>query len=162
MIKHLHLILISVSLLMLNCGSDDDAPTCPENEIASFEINGELKQFQVNGRGIDLDNDGTGHTLSLYLMTGELQPQGDSYQLIIKLPYKQTGTNIIEEFFYDGVENGTSTEIDFVVEGELASDVMVNTNTCFSATFSGSVIVDGTEITIENGILKHVYDDPFD
>jgi len=160
--KYLQALIIFVSLLILNCCSDDDdSQTCPQTEIASMEINDELKQFDINGRGIDLDNDGTGHTLSLWLMTGVTQPQQDTYAITIKLPYKQTGQNIIEEFNYFRVQNGTS-EIDFVAQGELESNVIVNTNSCFSATFSGSALLNGNEIIIEDGIVEHVYDEPFD
>ena len=113
--KHLHLIIIFISLIILNSCSndDDDSQSCPQTEIASMEINDESKQFDINGWGIDLDNDGTGHTLSLWLMTGVLQPQQDTYAITIKLPYKQTGNNIIEEINYFRVQNGTSSEIDF-------------------------------------------------
>ncbi|MCB0445355.1 MAG: hypothetical protein KDC68_06855 [Gelidibacter sp.] len=93
-----------------------------------MKINGELKQFEVNGRGIDLDNDGSGYTLSLWLFTGVLQPQQDSYAITLKLPYKSTGGNIIEEFNYFRTQNGTSVESDFVAQGELESNVIVNTN----------------------------------
>jgi len=162
--KHLHLIIIFISLIILNSCSDDDddSQSCPQTEIASMKINDEQKQFDINGWGIDSDNDGTGHTLSLWLMTGVLQPQQDTYAITIKLPYKQTGNNIIEELNYFRVQNGTSSEIDFVAQGELVSNVIVNTNSCFSATFSGSVFLDGNEIIIENGIVEHVYDEPFD
>ena len=64
--KHLHVLIIFLSLPIFNsCSNDDDSQTCPQTEIASMEINDELKQFDINGRGIDIDNDGTGHTLSL-------------------------------------------------------------------------------------------------
>lgn len=161
--KYLHLLMISISLPIFNCCSDDDdSQTCPQSEIASMEINDELKQFDVNGWGINIDNDGTGHTLSLQLMTGVFQPQQDTYAITIKLPYKQTGNNIIEEFNYVRVQNGTSSEIDFVTQGELESNVIVNTNSCFSATFSGTVILNGNEIIIKDGIVEHIYDEPFD
>ncbi|PKD17304.1 hypothetical protein APR41_18575 [Salegentibacter salinarum] len=163
--KYLHFLIIFVSLPILNCCSDDDdddSQTCPQTEIASMKINGELKQFDVNRWGINIDNDGTGHTLALGLMTGVFQPQQDTYAITIKLPYKQTGNNIIEEFIYLRVQNGTSSEIDFVAQGEIESNVLVNTNSCFSVTFSGSVMLNGNEIIIEDGIVEHIYDEPFD
>lgn len=151
-----------MSLLLLTACSDDDTQSCPETEIVSMKINGELMQFDVNGRGIDLDSDGSGHTLSLKLSTGVFQPQQNSYAITLKLPYKATGANIIEEFDYFRVQNATSSEIDFVSQGELESSIRVNINSCFSATFSGSAIVNGNEIIITDGIIKHAYDDPFD
>jgi hypothetical protein len=160
-----HLLIVFTSFLLLNSCSDDDdnddVQTCPQTEIASMKINSELKQFEINGRGIDSDNDGSGHTLSVFLLTGVFQPQQDSYAVTIKLPYKKTGTNIIEEFNYFRVQNGTSAEGDFV-QGEFESTVTVNTNSCFSASFSGRAIIDGNEIVITEGIVEHVYDQPFD
>lgn len=163
--KILHLSIVFASFLLINSCSDDDnnddVQTCPQTEIVSMKIDGELKQFEINGRGIDSNNDGSGHTLSIYLLTGVFQPQQDSYAVTIILPYKKTGTNIIGEFNYFRVQNGTSTEGDFV-QGEFESTVIVNTNLCFSASFSGSAIIDGSEIVITEGIVEHVYDDPFD
>ncbi len=107
-----------------------------------MEINGEVKEFDVNGRGIDLDSDGSGHTLSLWLYTADTQTQEDSYAIIIKLPYKKTGTNIIETFNYLHFQDGSFQDIDFVQEA-FQNTVTVNTNSCFSATFSGHTVVDG-------------------
>ncbi|TXE15124.1 hypothetical protein FUA26_01045 [Seonamhaeicola algicola] len=158
------LLLVLIGLILINsCSSDDDNNnTCPQSEIISMKINGELKQFEVNGWGIDLDYDDSGHTLSLWLFSGKFQPQQDSYAITLKLPYKKTDTNIIEEFNYFRVQKGTSAESDFVVEGKLESNVLVNTNSCFSATFSGNAIVNGNEIVITDGIVKHIYNEPFD
>ena len=156
------LLLITVSLLVLNaCSSDSDNPACPEIEAVSMRINGEVKQFQVIGRGIDLDNYNTGHTLTLHLVTGVYSPQQDTYDIILKLPYKKIGTNIVESFNYYRVANGTSLEGDFVL-GELESKVTVNRNTCFSATFSGRATIGGSEVVITEGIFMHVYTDPFE
>ncbi|HAT75264.1 MAG TPA: hypothetical protein DCS19_00055, partial [Flavobacterium sp.] len=120
-----------------------------------------VKQFQISGWGLDLDNDNSGHTLTLQIFSGILNPQQDSYAITLKLPYKKTGTNIIEEFNYFRVQNTSSFEGNFV-PGELQSKVKVNRNTCFSATFSGRAIIDGNEIIITEGIINHVYSNPFD
>lgn len=160
--KYIQFLILSCLPILNCCSNDDDSQICPQTKIASMEINEELKQFDTNGWGIDLDNDGTGHSLSLWLTAGVLQPQQDTYAITIKLPYKQTGTNIIESFSYFRVEGGTSNEIDFVAQGALESNVMVNTNSCFSATFSGSVFFNENEVVIENGVVEHIYDEPFD
>ncbi|MGL2964158.1 hypothetical protein ACSVH2_10105 [Flavobacterium sp. RSB2_4_14] len=144
-----------------SCSKDNDTQTCPESEIISMKINGELRQFQIIGWGIDLENDNSGYTLTLQIFSGVFSPQQDSYDITLKLPYKKTGTNIMEEFHYFRVQNGSSSEGDFV-QGELQSKVTVNKNTCFSATFSGRAIIDGNEVTITEGIINHVYSDPFD
>ncbi len=153
---------IFISLLILSsCSKENDTQSCPESEIISMKINGEVKQFEVSGWGIDLDNDNTGHTLMLQLFNGVIYPQQDSYDITLKLPYKKTGTNIIEEFNYFRVQNVSSAEGNFVL-GEFNSRVTVNKNTCFSATFSGRAIIDGNEIIITEGIINHVYSEPFD
>ncbi|MDT0689159.1 hypothetical protein RM549_05145 [Salegentibacter sp. F188] len=155
------LFIIFNGILILNSCSEDDAQPCPQTEVISMQINGQVKQFHIDGNGIDLDRDGSGHTLSLWLSTGVFQPQQDSYAITIKLPYKKTGTNIIEKFNYFRVQNGSSAESDFV-EGELQSEVIINTNSCFSATFSGRTIVDGNEIVITEGTITHIYNEPFE
>ena len=156
------LLTIFTCLFIFNsCSKDDEESKCPEIENISMKINGELKQFQIIGWGIDLNNDGSGHTLSLQIFTGVFNPQQNSYDITLKLPYKKTGSNIIEEFNYFRVQNGTSSTVNFV-SGEFQSKVTVNKNTCFSGTFSGHAIIDGNEIVITEGILNHVYADPFD
>lgn len=159
-----HFVIILINLILLNsCAKDSednrDQP-CPKNEIVSMKINGEVRQFEVIGRGIDLDNAGSGHTLHLNLFTGVFSPQQNSYAITLKLPYKGIGNNIIKEIGYLRVHNATSIEGDFL-QGQLQSEVKVNSNTCFSATFSGSAIINGNEIIISEGIINHIYDDPF-
>ena len=162
MIKHIkHISIIVISLLVLNaCSNDSDEQNCPENEVASMKINGEEMDFHVSGWGINLDNDGTGHTLEVQLTAGEFSTQQDSYSVTLKLPYKKVGNNIIEDIYYLRVQGAASDEGDFL-QNELQSKVTVNRNTCISATFSGSAIIDGNEVIISDGIIKHVYADPF-
>lgn len=126
-----------------------------------MKINGEELQFQVQGRGIDLDREDHGHTLFLAVVTGDFSPAQDSYSIVIKLPYKATGNNIIEEFYYHRVENLSTVE-GYFVPGNLQSNVTVNTKNCFSATFSGSAVIDGNEISISEGFIIHSYEYPFD
>jgi hypothetical protein len=143
-----------------SCSKEKDATTCPETEYISMKINGETMQFKASGRGIDLNEDGLGHTLSLFNFAGVLSPKQDSYSITLKLPYKKTGIDIIEEFSYFRVQNTSSARVDFV-QGELHSEVNVNTNTCFSATFSGRAIIDGNEIIITEGTMNRIYSEPF-
>lgn len=159
-VKYLLLIIISISLLN-SCSKNDDETSCPETENVSMKINGEQKQFVVTGWGIDLDNDGSGYTLSLWIDNGVINPQQDSYSIVLKLPYKKRGNNIIEEFNYTRIQNATSFSGDFV-QGELESKVSVNKNSCFSATFSGNLIIDGNQVIITDGVFNHTYDEPFD
>ena len=154
------LLILTSSFTLSSCSKDNETPACPQSENISMKINGEFKQFQISGRGIDLDNDNSGHTLTLQLFSGVIYPQQDSYYITLKLPYKKTGNNIIEEFNYNRIQNLSSSEANFVL-GELKSSVTVNKNTCFSATFSGRAIIDGNEIIIIEGIINHVYSNPF-
>jgi hypothetical protein len=96
----------------------------------------------------------------LQIVAGVFSPSQDSYSISLKLPYKKTGNNIIEEFYYFRVQNTTALEAYFV-PGEFQSNVTVNTKNCISLTFSGSAIIDGNEIFISEGIINHVYSDPF-
>lgn len=155
-------VIIFISLFLLNsCSKDEDELSCPETETVSMKINGELMQFQLFGRGIDYNGGDSGHTLSLYLVTGTYYPQQDTYNITLKLPYKKTGKNIFKEFIYLRIQNLTSVESDFV-QSELQSEVTINRSTCFSATFSGRAVIDGKEVIITEGIINHVYSDPFE
>lgn len=126
-----------------------------------MKINGEEKQFSVSGWGINLDNDGTGHTLEVQLTSGVISPQQNSYSVTLIMPYRKTGNNIIEDLHYLRVDGATAIEGNFTQAG-LQSKVTVNRNTCISTTFSGSATFDGNEVTITDGIIQHVYADPFE
>ncbi|MEM0543317.1 hypothetical protein WFZ85_11880 [Flavobacterium sp. j3] len=99
--------------------------------------------------------------MTLHLVTGVYTPQQDTYDIILELPYKKTGTNVVEAFKYFRVANGNSFQGDFALS-ELETKVTVNTNTCFSATFSGRATIGNSEVIITEGIIMHVYTDPFD
>ncbi len=155
-------VIILTSLLLLNsCSEDSDEQQCPQNEIVSMKINGEEMQFQVSSWGIDFDNDGTGYTLELQLTSGIFYPQQASYSITLRLPYKKIGNNILKEINYLRVQDTISTEGNFI-QAELQSKIYVNKNSCISATFSGCTTIDGNEIVISDGIIKHVYYSPFE
>lgn len=155
------LLILPNFFILSSCSEDDETETCPQTENISMKINGELKQFEISGWGIDLNNNKPGHTLSIQIFNGVINPRQDSYSITLKLPYKKTGTNSIEELNYFRVQNASSYEGNLVL-GQLQSEVTVNKNTCFSATFSGRAIIDGNEIIITEGIINHIYKDPFD
>ena len=90
-----------------------------------------------------------------------ITPQQDTYAITLKMPYKKVGKNVIESINYFRVADMTSYEGNFT-QAELQSKVSVNKNTCISATFSGSATINGNVITITDGVIKHVYLDPFD
>lgn len=153
-----HLILILTAIFLLNACSDD-GDTCPSNNFITATINGEERQFVVNSWGIDLNPDGRGHTLQVAMTTGGF-PSQDSYTLSFTLPYKKKGNNIVTEMYYSQWQNGTYIEGTFEPQ-ELQTKVTTNKSSCISATFSGSATFEGTEIIITDGVLDHVYGDPF-
>ena len=157
-IKNFVIILISISQLS-SCSKDSGTPNSSQNEIMSMKINGQAKQFQFAGRGLSFYNGEYG-TLRIDLFTGVLSPQQDSYAITLELPYKGIGNNIIKEIRYFRVKDATSIGGDFV-QGQLQSNVKENTELRFSATFSGSTVIDGNKISITEGIINHVYEDPF-
>ena len=160
--RYSYLLIMFIALISLNsCSNDDDNYPCPEVNNATMVINGESREFQVFGRGIDIN--GPGYTLSFWLSSIESESEQDSYSIVIKLPYQRTGTDIIERFGYIRRHKSTRTEEagDVVAQGELESRVYVNRNTCFSATFSGNITQNGTELVITEGSIEQIYDEPF-
>ena len=157
-----NLFILFISIIALNsCSKEDNPPPCPIRESISIKVNGEFIPFISGGRGIDLDNDGSGHTLTLWFDSITLNPQDEpSYSIILKLPFKKDGTNVLEEFYFSRIENTTYTQGFFDIE-ELQSEVFVNRNTCFITKFSGTTIIEGTEIAITDGIINLIYDEPF-
>lgn len=153
---------IIIILLLNSCSEEAEVSPCPQTENISMKINGKEMQFTAMGWGIDLDRDDTGHTLYLQIVAGVISPQQqDSYSLSFKLPYKKTGKNLIEELHYFRVPNAPAIQGYFNPE-DLQSNVTVNTKTCVSLTFSGSIVIDGNQIIISEGIINHVYPYPFD
>lgn len=155
--------IISVFLLVFcfvfsSCSDDNSEPPCLETNV-SMVINGELQNFYVLGRGIDLRQNGYELSLSFDRRNNEipLREQGIS----IVLPYKKTGANLIESFYYHQYFDGVSFDGDFI-DGEFESEVFVNRNTCFYATFSGKLNNGNQEIVITDGIISVEYDPPFE
>ena len=125
-----------------------------------MKINGLEKQFQIAGIEINYNNSESGQTLIIDLFNGILQPKQDSYAIKFRVPYEKTGSNLIREMRYFRVQSPTSITGNFE-QGQLQSNVTMNTNTCLSATFSGSAIFEGKEIVISEGIINHIYIYPF-
>lgn len=157
-----NLLLLTCCYFVVNsCSENEERQICPGTQIIKMKINGEEMNFTLYGRGIDLDNDGSGHTLSLYLIAGESNPQQNTHNVTLHLPFKKTGKNILENIHYLRVESVTSFEGDFT-QSNVESKVTVNKNSCIRATFSGSMTINGNAVTISDGVIDHVYSDPFD
>lgn len=149
-------ITILISFLFLNsCSKEEDSLPCPQTENISMKINGEEMQFRAMAWGIVQEP-----TLELEIAAGVFAPQHNSWSLSLKLPYKKTGNNLIEELLYTRVINSTTVQ-GYFEPGDLQSQVTVNTKNCISLTFSGRIVIDGNEIVITDGIINYVYPKAF-
>lgn len=144
---------------LISCSNDDSVQqVCLEN-TADLKINGESQSFSVEGYGINSRENG--HVLFLNLARRTNDPYIEQF-INIRLPFKMTGNNIIEQFAYrqisiDGVLfNGN------YVNGEFESRVITNTDNCFYATFSGKISGGNQEIIITDCIISREYRTPFD
>jgi hypothetical protein len=158
--KHLLLNLSTLFLIAIttsSCSNDDDNQPCYATDV-TMTINGEFQSFQAYGRGIDIREGG--YELQLNFYRGSNNPFSEQ-NLTVKLPYKARGENIFEGFLYSQYTNDTPFEGDFL-DGELQSQVITNTSTCFYATFSGTLSDGNQEIVITDGELKYEYEDSFD
>lgn len=152
----LNALILSLSIILTGC-SDKQTGVCPEINV-TMKVNGELQSFEVLGYGIDLTPNG--HMLHLNLHRGSQDPFREQ-GIAIFLPYKKTGTNVIEQFIYHQYIDDMAFDGDFT-DGEFESRVITNTNTCFYATFSGK-LHDGTrQVVITEGTLSYTYVNPFE
>lgn len=152
------LLFLFISILFLSCSNDDKSQPCMVTNV-SMLVNGELQTFQALGRGIDLNADGS-YTLQLKFYTSSNDPfREQSISLI--LPYKKTGTNVIDNFIYHQYIDGVSFDGDFL-NGTFQSKVITNRKTCFYATFSGTINDGNQEVIITDGKVSYEYEIPFD
>lgn len=140
--------------LLVSCSKDDATPACKPTNV-TMKVNGELQSFQATGRGYDFG------TLSIVLdrrsaNSNPFWEQGVS----IELPYKKTGDNLIAHFYYHQYFNRVGFDGDFA-DGTFTSKVLVNTNTCFYAEFSGKLSDGNQEVIITEGKLSYTYEEPF-
>ena len=86
-----YVMLFTYLLLLNSCSKDTqaEAPSCPQTENISMKINGEEKQFEIQGWGISLNKEGTGHTLHLIVVSEVFSPSQDSYSISINCPIKK-------------------------------------------------------------------------
>lgn len=152
------LLLLFICFTFSSCSKDDDEMDCVETNF-SMVVNGEVINFQNLGYGIDWDWENGGHDLQLnYYHNSEEHGEQNVYFM---LRHMTAGKNIIEEFHYSAIrdENGESRNL--VNEG-LQSDIIINRNTCFYATFSGTFNVGDQEIVLGDGKASCIYDEPMD
>lgn len=81
--------------------------------------------------------------------------------ILMTLPYKKTGKNLVESCMYYQYMIGSSLEGDLIT-GELQSNVTKNTRFCIAVTFSGKLITQNQEIIITEGKVNYQYPTPFD
>ncbi|RZJ50155.1 MAG: hypothetical protein EOO44_16935 [Flavobacterium sp.] len=160
-IKILNVFFSILVITVFSCNKDDDNHKdkldCKPTTI-SMVVNGKPQTFQALGYGIDLSS--KGYVLHLngdQRSNDPLQERG----IAVILPYKKTGKNIIDEFNYHQYINSVSFDGDFT-DGIFECNVIINRNSCFYATFSGTLNDGKQEIIITDGIISYQYNDPFD
>lgn len=162
MSKKFPLICMLLLVLLFSCHSDDDTHDTPDcyPTFVSMKINGQSQTFLAVGYGISM-NAGGGYTLGLNLDQSESVGSSNHRAISIRLPYKLTGVNAIQHFEYISYWNDVAFHGDFT-DGVFTSNVIINKNTCFLATFSGTLSDGNQQITITDGVLSYLYPDPFD
>lgn len=149
-----------VSITLIACSHDNNQEVvsqCTPTNV-SMVVNGELQTFQAYGRGIDIAENG--YILSINIDRrnfGSTNEQG----VYLQLPYKRTGKNLIEHFIYHQYVDNVVLDGDFVTDGNFTSEILVNRETCFLATFSGTLTDGNQEVEITNGVLSYTYETPF-
>ncbi|AFL79598.1 hypothetical protein Aeqsu_0066 [Aequorivita sublithincola DSM 14238] len=151
---------ISVIVLFSSCSEDDskndEIAICQET-VVTMIVNGETQTFYAYGRGIGIRSDG--YELIINVGRNVQNPLGEQ-DIAIYLPYKATGKNIIEQFIYSQYKDNIIFRGDFL-DGELQSNVLVNTKSCFRMTFSGKLSDGNQEIVITEGKISYMYDESF-
>ena len=149
-----------LSIALLACSNDNNHEVtleCIPTNV-SMTVNGDVQTFQAIGRGIDITENG--YILSINLDRrnfGSTNEQG----VYLELPYKRTGKNLIKNFIYHQYINNVPFDGNFVTDGNFQSEVLINRETCFSATFSGTLKIGAQEIVITKGVLNYTYETPF-
>lgn len=151
----LRLLFLFFPILFLSCSDDDSPRPCEVTEI-SMKVNGELQIFESIGRGIDLRPNGYVLQLNFYRNSEDVEQN-----LVLRMPYKKTSHNVIDELLFTQFKDGDYIEGD-LVNNDFHSKVLINRSTCFYATFSGQLDNDGEQIVITDGKLSWEYDEPFD
>ncbi len=156
-LKFFNIIFIVLAFILISCDKEVKEPDCITTNV-SMLINGELKTFQAQGRGIELTNNG--YILSLNLDGGSNDPIYREQSFYIQLPYKKTGKNIIKSCNYHQYINSISLDGD-LVNSDFQSEVIINQNTCFYATFSAKLKDGNQEVIITDGKISYTYENPF-
>ncbi len=150
------LVLFAVTI---SCSSDDDNETaplpCPVFNV-SFIQDGEAVEFTQSGFGLSLRQDG--YDLELYFGSTDNSNGVTSRNLSISVTYGATGTNVIDELAYSQNSNTGRISTDLVNES-FQTEVLINSDTCFSATFSGSIDLGNEQVVITNGIMNVQYEE---
>lgn len=152
-----YIVLFFSCLSFFSCDKNENEPNCIPTNV-SMSVNGELQTFQALGRGINITNNGYVLSLNLDRRNNEIPLREQTFY--IQLPYKKTGKNIIKSCDYHQYINGILLDGD-LVNSDFKSDVIVNRNTCFYATFSGKLIDGNKEVTITDGKISYTYENPF-
>lgn len=148
--------LLLTTAFFVSCSGDADAPPVDPVESISMKVNGVTRTFNPQGRGINLQANGT-YKLDLQMYTND--SESEPGYITLEMRYKKKGTNVIEEFHCFANPNGMDANL---VGPNFQNKVTVNSRKQFTATFSGSMQNGSEVVTITDGYINFIYDDPFD
>ena len=155
--KIVRFLLVSFALILISCNEDDPVQTCQPTSII-IKVNGEQINNSYIAQSLDLTADG--YKLSLGFGESTSGPNAIQQNISITLPYKKKGENVFERFIYQRYLDGVEFEAD-LVGGNFENEVLSNNRSCFSCTFSGSVMNGDEEIIIE-GSVSVEYEEPYE
>ncbi|MGQ2983395.1 hypothetical protein [Flavobacterium sp.] len=149
------LLVCIIGSLSLSCSEDDGGTLSCRTAEVSMKINGELHTYINSGYGIDMIWGTNGHELTLWFDRDGMPNEN----MILTMRYKKTGHNVIDALSFDHFDENHTGEYNLINEN-IDTHVKINRHTCFYATFSGTFMAGGEEMTVTDGIISVVYDDP--
>jgi hypothetical protein len=143
-------LLFAVTATFCSCTADDDVNM---TNTVTMKINGVSRTFEPLGYETVLLQGGQYRLIiSMYANDGLSE---ESAELVTT--YGDTGHNALQEFHITLNPAGYN---DNAVQGTFSSHINTNTATEFEATFAGAMGSGNNTVTITNGHVRYVYDDP--
>ncbi len=144
------IVLFTAALAFCSCTADDDADM---TNTVTMKINGVTRTFEPLGYETELLQNGQYRlTISMYANDGI---SDDSAALVTH--YGQTGHDGFSAFHITLNPSGYNSN---AVEGNFTSHISSNTSTGFEASFSGNLGSGSNAITITDGHVHYLYDEP--
>lgn len=154
--------LILICLTFVNCSDDEynfqvNQNSCRDTEVQML-IDGENYDWTTNTYGWE-ESPSDSDNITLFIRGIAENEEGLVRNITMRLPYKETGSDVIAHIEYSQTGNGEAFEGDSS-EMNLESNVITNTANCFFTTFSTTVTDGNQEIIITNGSLSFDYPEP--